>query len=147
FHPFNVANGKFENKFHCLSNEHGLNPAVMIFAQNIKTDESAPLVKLLQELDAYIVDKPKTRLSAFAVFLYSDLADVVKDDDQREGYAEKLRTLKSAEPPLQQVVLSLDSAPALLKSGYGIKPNDQIVVVLYDQLKATKVYTFTQEKK
>lgn len=146
FHPFNVANGKYENNFHCLTNEHGLNPAVMIFAQNVKTDDEKELLpKLLRELDAYVVDKPKTRLKAFAVFLFSDLTDVVKDDDVRVTRAEELGKLKSAEPPLQQVVLCLDSAAALQKAGYDIDPKAQVIVVLYDKLKVTNVYTFTEK--
>src|SRR5690348_6265701 len=57
FHPYNVANGKYENKFHSLTNEHTLNPGVLIFVQNVPTtDEKAQgaLVSLLRELDKYI---------------------------------------------------------------------------------------------
>jgi hypothetical protein len=140
FHPYNVANGQYEKKFHSLTNQYGLNPTVMIFAQNVNTADAKELAKLLQQLDAYIVDKPKTRLHAFAVFLYNDMADVVKDDDVREAHADELAKLKSAEPPLKQVVLSLDGAAALQKAGYTLKPEDQVTVVLYDKLKVTKKY-------
>jgi hypothetical protein len=146
FHPFNVANGKYENKFHSLTNEHGLNPGVLIFAQNVEAGSAKELRDLLSKLDAYIVERPKTRLRAFAVFLYNDLPDVVSDDEVRETRAEELRKLKSAEPPLQQVVLALDSAAALQKSGYDLKPNERIKVVLYDNLKVTKIYTVTDDK-
>ena len=95
FHPFNVVNGKYVNKFHCLTNEHGLNPTVMIFAQNVDTTQKGALSKLLQELDQYIVERPNTRLNAFAVFLFNDLADVVKDDDVRTAHADELIKLKT----------------------------------------------------
>jgi hypothetical protein len=142
FHPYNVANGKYETKFHSLTNEHGLNPGVLIFVQNVTPDTNSALVKLLRELDTYIADKPKARLRAFTVFLFNDLPDVVKEDDAREAHAQELQKLKSAEPPLQQVVLALDSAAALQRAGYDMPPNVQVRVVLYNQLKATRVKDF-----
>jgi hypothetical protein len=145
FRPFNVANGKFENKFHCPTTEHGLNPGVLIIAQNVDTGSAKVLRDLLRQLDEYAVEKPKTRLRSFAVFVYNDLADAVKDDDVREGYAEKLRAFKSAEPPLQSVVLCLDSAAALQKSGFDVQPNEKIKVVLFDNLKVTNVYNLTED--
>src|SRR5205807_2581486 len=108
-------------------------------------DPKAPLVQLLQGLDKYVGDRPTTRLKAFAVFLYGDLTDTLKDDDVREAHADELRTLKSAEPPLQQVVLCLDSAATLQKSGYDLKPDERIKVVLYDELKVKKVYAVGDE--
>jgi hypothetical protein len=150
FRPYNV-NGRYEKKFHCLTNEHGLNPGVLIFAQNVntedKTGDNANLPNLLRELDKYIVDRPKTRLNAFAVYLFNDMPDVVTNDDVREVHAAQLAKLKGDEPALQQVVLGLDSAPALQKAGYTISPEDQVIVVLYDQLKVAKVYTFKQAMK
>jgi hypothetical protein len=142
FHPYNVANGKYENKFHSLTNEQGLNPGVLIFVQNVAPASDSPLVKLLRELDTYVADKPKTRLKAFAVFLFNDMADVVKDDDIREGHIQELLKLKGAEPALQQVVLALDSAGSLQKNGYEIAPTAQVTVVLYNELKVSKIYTF-----
>jgi hypothetical protein len=142
FHPYNVANGKYETKFHSLTNEHGLNPGVLVFVQNVAPDTNSPLVKLLREIDTYIVDKPRTRLKAFAVFLFNDMPNVVTDDDVREAHAQELQKLKSAEPPLQQVVLALDSAGSLQKAGYDMPPTVQVRVVLYDQLKATRIKDF-----
>ena len=139
-HPYNVANGKYENKFHSLVNEHGLNPGVLIFVQNVTPTGDSPLVKLLRDLDGYIVDRPKTRLNAYAVFLYSDLPDVVKDDDVREGHIQELQKLKGGESPLHQVVVALDSAAALQKAGYEMEPKDQVRVVLFDELKVSKIY-------
>jgi hypothetical protein len=146
FHPFNVVNGKYVNKFHSLTNEFGLNPTVMVFAQNVDTTQKGSLSKLLQELDQYIVERPKTRLNAFAVFLFNDLPDVVKDDDVRAAHADELIKLKGAEPALQQVVLCLDSVAGLKAAGYELDPNQPITVVLYDKLKVTKIYPKKGEK-
>jgi hypothetical protein len=146
FHPFNVVNGKYVNKFHSLTNEFGLNPTVMVFAQNVDTTQKGSLSKLLQELDQYIVERPKTRLNAFAVFLFNDLPDVVKDDDVRTAHADELVKLKGAEPALQQVVLGLDSVAGLKAAGYELDPNQPVTVVLYDKLKVTKIYPKKGEK-
>jgi hypothetical protein len=144
FRPYNVT-GKFEKKFHCITNEHGLNPTVMIFAQNVSTASGSPLSKLLRGLDKYIGDRPKTRLNAFAVFLFNDLDDVVTKDDERAAHADELNKLKNAEqPPLQQVVLCLDSAAGLKRAGYDLDPEKPVIVVLYDKLKVTKIYPFKE---
>jgi hypothetical protein len=143
FHPYNVANGKYENKFHSLTNEHGLNPGVLVFVQNVPTtEEKSPLVTLLHELDKYITERPETRLKAFAVFLFPDMPDVVKDDDIREAHVQELQKLKSATPPLQQVVLALDSPDSLQKAGYEMPTTEQVRVVLYNELKVNEVYHF-----
>ena len=147
FRPFNVVNGKYVNKFHCITNEHGLNPTVIVFAQNVNTTQEGPLPKLLQELDKYIGEHPKTRLNAFAVFLFNDLDDVVKNDEARNAHADELIKLKSVEPALQQVVLCLDSAAGLKSAGYELNPEQPIVVVLYDKLKVTKIYPPKDETK
>jgi hypothetical protein len=149
FRPFNVVNGKYVNKFHCITNEHGLNPTVIVFAQNADTTQpESPLPKLLQELDKYIVERPKTRLNAFAVFLFNGLDDVVKNDEARNTHADELTKLKSVEPALQQVVLCLDSAESLKSAGYGnaILPEKPVVVVLYDKLKVTNLYSYKDAK-
>jgi hypothetical protein len=146
FHPYNV-NGKYEKKFHCLINEHGLNPTVMVFAQNYTAGAANdPLPQLLRKLDAYIVERPKTRLNAFAVFLYNDMADVVTADDVREAHADALGRIKSQEPALRQVVLALEGSTGLQKAGYTLSPEDQVVVVLYDRLKVKHLYAFTAAK-
>jgi hypothetical protein len=146
FRPY-ILNGKYERKFHCLTNEHGLNPGVLIIAQNANTDDPQQLANLIRGLDKYIVEKPKTRLNASAVFLFNDMADVVKDDDVREVHASQVAKLKGGEPALQQVVLGLDSIAALQKAGYAISPEDQVVVVLFDELKVRKPYRFKEPLK
>jgi hypothetical protein len=147
FRPFNVVNGKYVNKFHCLTNEYGLNPTVIVFAQNVgTTDEKGTLPKLLRELDQYIVERPKTRLNAFGVFLFNDMPDVVKDDDVRTAHADELTKLKSAGSALQQVVLCLDSVAGLKAAGYELDPDHPVTVVLYDKLKVSKIYPKKGEK-
>ena len=90
----------------------------------------------------HITERPQTRLKAFAVFLFPDMADVVKDDDIREAHIQELQKLKSAEPALQQVVLAMDGPAALQKAGYEMPPTEQVRVVLYDELKVSKIYNY-----
>ena len=144
FHPYNVT-GKYEKKFHCLSDEHGLNPNVMVIVQNAPIGNDSPIVTLLRELDQYIVDRPKSRLNAFAVFLYNDLTDVVKEDEMRAKHVDDLTKINT-DKPLRQVVLSLDSVGTLRTAGYDIDPESYVIVVLYDKLQVTKVYTFKDMK-
>ncbi len=147
FRPFNVVNGKYVNKFHSLTNEHSLNPGVIVFLQNVDPTKIEKTRQLLQELDDTIVDKPKTRLKAFVVFTFADLADVVKDDDVRDMHVDEVKRVAGGNKALQQVVLCLDSAAALQKAGYPLeKP---ITVVLYDKLKVAgkKIYTFDSDDK
>jgi hypothetical protein len=145
FRPYVALNGKYEGKFHCLVCEHGLNPAVLIFARDPNmTDPMAPVPKLLKGLDEYVAANPKTRLAAFAVFSFPDVNNVVTEDDARETRAAALRGQKAA---LQQVVLAIDSPARLLQSNYDIDPKAEVIVVLYDKLKIQNVYTFTPTDK
>ena len=66
----------------------------------------------------------------------------------RTAHADELIKLKSAEPALRQVVLTLDSPEALKSAGYGnaVVPDQSVTVVLYDNLKATKVYAYKEAK-
>ena len=155
FRPFNVANSTYEGKFFCLICEHGLNPGVLIFVQNVKSvAQEAPLAKLLRKLDTYALNNPKTRLRVFAVFLYADLPDMVPVNDARAAdaandarvaHADELRTLQKT-TDLRQVVLALDGATNLQKAGYEIDPTAEVVVVLYDKLKVQKVFSYATGK-
>jgi hypothetical protein len=144
FRPYNIT-GKYEKKFHCLTNDFGLNPTVMIFAQNLDTKNPGALPALLGQLDQYIVDKPKTRLNAFAVFLFNDLDNVVTKDDERGAHADDVLKLRGADKPLQKLVLCLDSAAALKSAGYDLDPAKQVIVVLYDELKVKDIRSCASE--
>lgn len=138
FRPYNVVNGKFEGKFHCLVCEHALKPGVLLFVKDPRlTNAADPLPALLEQLDKYITANPKSRLGAFAVFTYPDVPDAVTSDDAREARAQSLRPLK---PRLQQVVLAIDSQQSLAKAGYDLDPQAAATVILYDKMKILNVY-------
>ncbi len=145
FRPFHVVNGKFERHFHCPVCEHGLNPGVLIFANNAKLD-GGPLVSLLQKLDTYGIERPKSRLRTTAVFLYDDVKNAVTSDDEREVHEAELKKAKEQHGILQ-TVLAIDSLDRLKECGYEMDPKADLVVVLYDRLKVHRVYNFTAENK
>jgi hypothetical protein len=145
FRPFNVVNGKFEGHFHCPVCEHGLNPGVLVFANNAKLD-GGPLVSLLKQLDTYGVERPKSRLRSFAVFLYDDVKNAVTSDDERDVHAAELKKAKE-QHKIQQTVLAIDSLDRLKECGYDLDPKADLIVVLYDRVNIHRVYNFTAEKK
>jgi hypothetical protein len=145
FRPFHVVNGKFEGRFHCPVCEHGLNPGVLIFANNAKLD-GGPLVSLLKQLDTYGIERPKSRLRSFAIFLYDDVKNAVTSDDERDVHAAELKKAKEQHGILQ-TVLAIDSVDRLKECGYELDPKADLVVVLYDRVNVHRVYNFTAEKK
>jgi hypothetical protein len=133
FQPFNI-NGKFKGRFHCLVCERGLNPTAMIFVRG--TDDLQGVTALLQGLNEAVKTKKneRARLAAFAVFTDEALPDVVGNDDERERVAKKLDDMAAK---LDRVVVSIESKTNLDK--YNLKPDPEVVIVLYDNLKVVDV--------
>jgi hypothetical protein len=133
FQPYNL-NGKFRGRFHCLVCERGLNPSVLVFVRG--TDDLQGLTALFQGLNEAVKNKKneKARLGAFAVFTDEQLPDVVADDDKRDDVTKKLDDLAAK---LDRVVVSLESKANLDK--YHLKPDPEVVIVLYDKLKVVDV--------
>jgi hypothetical protein len=133
FQPYNL-NGKFRGRFHCVVCERGLNPTVLVFVRG--TDDLQGLTALFQGLNEALKVKKneKARLGAFAVFTDEKVPDVVANDDDRELVAKKLDDLAAK---LDRVTVTLESRGNLDK--YQLKPDPEIVIVLYDKLKVVDV--------
>jgi hypothetical protein len=133
FQPYNI-NGKFRGRFHCLVCERGLNPTAMIFVRG--TDDLQGITALLQGLNEAVKTKKnqRARLAAFAVFMDEQLPDVVANDDKREDVAKKLDDMAAK---LDRVVVGIESKANLDK--YHLKPDPEVVIVLYDNLKVVDV--------
>ena len=71
---------------------------------------------------------------AFAVFTDEKVPDVVANDDDREITAKKLDDLAAK---LDRVTVTLENRANLDK--YHLKPDPEIVIVLYDNLKVVDV--------
>jgi hypothetical protein len=105
FHPYNVT-GPRKGNFHCVISDHGMDPMVLLFVQDLRFSE--PLKDLLRRLDNAVEKNPKLRLGCAAVFLTDDLKDVVGEDDKREEMAQQLADLGN-DLKLKHVVLALDT--------------------------------------
>jgi hypothetical protein len=138
FHPYNVT-GKRAGDFHDVLSAQGLDPAVLIFVRG--TEAGDALQKLLADLDAIAEKTSKTRIAVAAVFLADDLKDVVKNDDLRKKYAEKLETIKT-DAKLNSVILCLDSADG--PKEYALNANAEVTVLLSDRLKVLANYAFAK---
>jgi hypothetical protein len=164
FHPFCVSGPyisklqqqakekeKIDGRFHCPVCDHGLDPMVLLFVKELTFDE--PLKELLKGLDLAVQNYPNARLGVTAVFIPTDLPNVLTDDDKREEAAAKLRQLAAeikpaadakdaanakqgtdakqgadAGPGLANVTLALDSKPDL--EGYKIDRNEAYPIIL-----------------
>ena len=145
FHPFNLTGPKnYLNRFHCLVCEYGNDPVALVFVNG--TDFSPAVVKLLHGLNVAIVKQSRARLHSFAVILDPTLADVVKDDDQREALRPKIEQLdKAAElNDGDHLPLALDSAQDL--KAYKLSDEAVVTVVLYREQKVVANYAFRKDQ-
>src|SRR5438270_14041793 len=60
FHPLNIT-GKAAGEKHCLVCEHGTSPVAMVFARDV----SAPLTKLIKQLDAATAKNSSKNMGSF----------------------------------------------------------------------------------
>jgi hypothetical protein len=131
-----------KHKFHCLISEYDLDPTVMLISRS--ADDSAALRALLTGLDAAIErNRRVTRLRAFAVFLYDDLADLVAQDDKREERARALERL-AEDLKLRHVVLAVAGKSDLAK--YRLGDDDALTAVLYKKLRIVSSYRVPRDK-
>jgi hypothetical protein len=136
FHPYNVT-GKRAGDFHDVLSEQGLDPIVLIFVRG--TQEGDPLKKLLAGLDSVVEKNSKTRIAVAAVFLSEDLKDVVKNDDLRKKYVEKLETVKT-DAKLNNVILCLDNADG--PKEYALNADAEVTVLVCNRLKVVANFAF-----
>ncbi len=129
FQAFNVT-GRYKGRFHSHIAEYGLEPMVMIFTR--KTDFSAPVQTLLQEIDAAVAKNPTARLHAFVVVQSGDLPEAVGvgdnpaqlasdlkapglDDKQRADLEKKLDAVNAADDLRLKFDKTLSEAAGKLK--------------------------------
>jgi hypothetical protein len=138
FHPFCVTGPyiaklqeqtkdkeKIDGRFHCPVCDHGFDPIVLLFIKDLTVSD--PLKDLLVRLDAAVEKNPTVRLGVTAVFLTTELPNVLTDDDKREELAGKLRDLAGA-LKLKNVTLALDSKGDLEK--YDVQRNEVAFTVI-----------------
>jgi uncharacterized protein YbaA (DUF1428 family) len=123
FHPVNIT-GKFANEKHCLVCEHGTSPVAMVFAREV----SAPLTKLIHQLDAATAKNSDKNMGSFVVFL-----------SDKEGMADQLKKV-AADAKLQHTVLAIDNPAGPEK--YNVARDAEVTVVLYSRHNVLANHTF-----
>jgi hypothetical protein len=145
FHPYNVT-GKRAGDFHDVLSDQGLDPVVLVLVRNWdfskKVDDQVPLVKLLQGLDQIVGKDTKARVAVAAVFLNGDLKDVVKNDELRQKYAEKVETFKT-DAKLNNIVLGLDNADG--PKNYALSADAEVTVLVCNRLKVVANNAFPKD--
>lgn len=139
----NFADPTRAGKFHDLVTRFGLDPTVAVFTREAPPAEDAPLAQLIKQLDAAVQKKRAARLHAFAVFLGLK-TDFLKDDTRLpqiraiEQFATKI--------DLKEMPLALDQAESDRTKAFNITADDQVVILLYDNLKVRARLAFTADK-
>lgn len=130
-------------KHHDLVTRFGLDPTVAIFTRDAAPENDAAMNKLIKQLDDAVKKYRTSRLHAFAVFLRLK-DDFLKDDDRiPQARAIEQLAVKSA---IQNVPLALDQTESDRTKKWGIGPDDQTIVILYNQHKVVAKWVFTAEK-
>lgn len=123
FHPLNVTGAQAGKKF-CLFCKNGDNPVAMIFAR----ENSAPLAKLIKQVDAATEKNSAAKMGSFVVFLSSDdkLEKGLKELADKEG--------------LKKCVLSIDNPAG--PEEYKVSKDADVTVILYKERKVLSNYAF-----
>lgn len=123
FEP-HIVTGPHAGRTHCLVCENGTRPVAMVFAREV----SAPLVRLLERLDAAAAEDSRHELGCFAVFLSA-----------KPQFPDRLREL-SQQSRLRRVVLSVFSADG--PDGFDVAAEAAVTVVLYREFEVLANHAF-----
>lgn len=149
-------------KIHCLVCENGLSPVAAVFvrADPKALGPDAGVVRLASRMNKLIPDFRGDKLAGFVLFLRVDgppkavavpgagpdappieLDAEYPDDERRDEYARDIADLaKAAEAP--NVPFGLAPARGKVADAWGIGPDDEVTVVLYNRLKVANRWTF-----
>jgi hypothetical protein len=141
-----------EGKMQDLVTEHGLNPVIAVFSRAIPVDASHPLAAVVKKLDDLAETKEyrTKRLGTFLVFLA--LKNEFRKDETRDARLKEIAQFVSGVMPkrttvgLAEATETPDGAeqplvPAQV-SAMGVAPEDDIVIVFYDNFKVVKRWKF-----
>lgn len=130
-------------KHHDLVTRFGLDPTVAVFTREAAPADDAALGKLLKQLDDRVQKNRAGRLHAFAVFLRLK-DDFLKDDDRiPQARAIEQFATKSA---IKETPLALDLNDSPRTKNWNIGADDQVVVIVYQNLKVKAKFAYTAEK-
>jgi hypothetical protein len=135
-------------EFHCLATEYGLDPVIMVVVRDSATLESAPVLRLLQELDRAVARNNLRRLHAFLVLLDPTVQDVVKEDVPRYRLQKKVEALVEDEKNKlnkgNDLIFTI-SSPNYFKD-YFLDETAAVTVVFYKTHRVWQTNTFPKDK-
>jgi hypothetical protein len=155
--PFDAVNinGKTaKGRQHCLVCDFGLQPVVMVFAQEPAEGKDAPLMSLLRKLDEAVSrHEADEALNACAIFLSPDAqnsADNAGEQDPMKIVAEALarnalaKRLEERAEKLKHVVVAY--FPLAGPKDYKINPKAEVTVLVYKKHKVLANFAFPEGK-
>ncbi|MDB5308975.1 MAG: hypothetical protein JWO38_3177 [Gemmataceae bacterium] len=150
------------NKIHCLVCENGLSPVVAVFV-GAKVDPKtlgadSGVGKLAAALNKIIPDYRAYKLGGFVTFLKIEgmpkvvtLTDTPQttveldaeypDDEKRDAYATEVRDVAN-QAKAANVVFGLAPVKSKATDTWGIGPDDEVTVVIYNRLRVANRWTF-----
>lgn len=141
FTPYNL-NGKRKGSYHCLVNQYGLDPVVLVFAKEPAKDKDQALTDLLKKLEKAVQEHTRQDFHAFVVFLSPDASSSTNDPKQTDpkklveeaAARDKLiERLKPRAESLKNVIVCI--FPAAGPMGYGINDKAEVTLLFYNKHK------------
>jgi hypothetical protein len=139
-------------KIQDLVTDHGLNPVIAVFSRVIPADAAHPLAAVVRKLDelADAKEYKLRRLGTYVVFL--SLKDEFRKDQTRDARINEIKQFASGVMPkrttfaLAEATETPDNTveplvPAQV-TAMGIAPEDDIVIVFYNNFKVVKRWKF-----
>jgi hypothetical protein len=152
------------DKMHCLVCDNGLSPVVAIFvradAKGLARDTSG-VVKLAKRVDALIPKYRADKLAGFIIFLKTEgppkppvkvagtddstkpveLDAEYPDDEKRDEYAREINDVAAA-ANTPNIPFGLAPATSKAATAWGIKPDDEVTVIIYNRLRIEGRWVF-----
>jgi hypothetical protein len=136
--------GPRAGKFHCPVLGFGLNPFVLVVANDLdQAKADSPLAKLLADLDALATANPKANLGVAVIFavLKADLPF----DETRAVPLGVLETF-AKEAKIGRAILGVTKSNDPSLTAYGIEANAPLTVIVCDRLLVKNRYSFTADQ-
>jgi hypothetical protein len=130
-------------KHHDLVTRFGLDPTVAVFTREAVPGDDAALGKLLKQLDDSVQKYRNSRLRSFTVFLR--LKDEFLKDDDRIPQARAIEQY-ATKAAIKDTPFALDQAESERTKKWNIGADDQVVVIVYQNLKVRARFAFTADK-
>jgi hypothetical protein len=149
--PFDclIINGDKKGRQHCLVCEHGLRPAVLVFAREASEGKASALDALMAKLDDALERHKDENLGGAAVFLSPDARNSANNDKEEDpeklvaeakARADLVKRLTARSEKLKSLVVGC--FPPEGPKDYNINPKAEVTVLVYERHKVLANYAF-----